>query len=167
MRKYFMDSLIIPLTSRKFQEGESTTCRHCADSRVRRCESLGHLCAARARARGDCIWTGGSTRKVTRRVLSHQSTGALGQCPNESRVTGLVGSKRLGKINLRRDCPSFTLEPTTPFSGTMVLGFYNARPIFFEPMVAKAKLQERKSFTLPLVTPPGLAAGVHPSFVTF
>jgi hypothetical protein len=53
------------------------------------------------------------------------------------------------------------LAGTTPFSGTMVLGFYNARPIFFEPMVAKVKLEEKKSFTLPLVTPAGLAAGVH------
>ena len=53
------------------------------------------------------------------------------------------------------------LQATTPFSGTMVLGFYNARPIFFEPMVAKAKLLEKKSFTLPLVTPAGLAAGVQ------
>jgi len=52
------------------------------------------------------------------------------------------------------------LEAKTPFSGTMVLGFYNARPIFFEPMIAKAKLQERKSFTLPLITPEP-AAGVH------
>ena len=53
------------------------------------------------------------------------------------------------------------LEATTPFSGTMVLGFYNTRPIFFEPMVAKAKLEEKQSFTLPMVVPAGLAAGVH------
>jgi hypothetical protein len=53
------------------------------------------------------------------------------------------------------------LQATTPFSGTVVLGFYNGRPIFFEPMIAKAKLEEKKSFTLPLIAPAGLAAGVH------
>jgi hypothetical protein len=53
------------------------------------------------------------------------------------------------------------LEATTPFSGTMVLGFYDTRPIFFEPMIAKAKLEEKQSFTVPMVMPAGLAAGVH------
>ena len=53
------------------------------------------------------------------------------------------------------------LAGTTPFSGTMVLGFYDARPIFFEPMVAKARLMEKRTFAIPLVTPAGLAAGVH------
>ena len=53
------------------------------------------------------------------------------------------------------------LAATTPFSGTLVLGFYNGRPIFFEPMLSKVKLEQKKSFTLPLVTPLGLAAGVH------
>lgn len=50
---------------------------------------------------------------------------------------------------------------TTPFSGTMVLGYYDTHPIFFEPMIAKAKLEEKRSFTLPMVTPAGIAAGVH------
>ena len=56
---------------------------------------------------------------------------------------------------------SSELTATTPFSGTMVLGFYNAKPIFFEPMVAKAKLMEKRSFTLPMTIPAGLAAGVR------
>ncbi len=56
---------------------------------------------------------------------------------------------------------SSEVDATTPFSGTMVLGSYNGKPIFFEPMVAKAKLMEKHSFTLPMSTPPGLAAGVH------
>jgi len=53
------------------------------------------------------------------------------------------------------------LTATTPFSGTMVMGYYDSKPIFFEPMVAKAKLMEKKSFTLPMVVPKGLAKGVH------
>jgi hypothetical protein len=53
------------------------------------------------------------------------------------------------------------MTATTPFSGTMVLGYYDSKPIFFEPMVAKAKLMEKKSFTLPMVVPKGLAKGVH------
>jgi hypothetical protein len=43
----------------------------------------------------------------------------------------------------------------------MVLGYYEAQPIFFEPMVAKAKLMEKKSFTLPITVPGGLPKGVH------
>ncbi|MDQ3081500.1 MAG: hypothetical protein M3R07_04720, partial [Gemmatimonadota bacterium] len=54
---------------------------------------------------------------------------------------------------------SSELAATTSFSGTMVLGFYNSNPIFFEPMVAKAKLMEKRSFTLPMTIPAGLAAG--------
>jgi hypothetical protein len=56
---------------------------------------------------------------------------------------------------------SSELTATTPFSGTMVLGYYEAQPIFFEPMVAKAKLMEKKSFTLPIVVPSGLPKGVR------
>jgi hypothetical protein len=57
--------------------------------------------------------------------------------------------------------PTPTLTDTVVFSGTMVMGFYQGRPIFFEPMIARAKLLERRSFSLPMVTPAGLAAGVH------
>ena len=56
---------------------------------------------------------------------------------------------------------SSELAATTPFSGTMVLGFYDTKPIFFEPMIAKAKLMEKQSFTVPMTVPAGLAAGVH------
>jgi hypothetical protein len=47
------------------------------------------------------------------------------------------------------------------FGGTMVMGFYQGRPIFYEPMIDRAKLLERRSFSLPMVTPAGLGAGVH------
>ncbi len=41
------------------------------------------------------------------------------------------------------------------FSGTMVVGYYGGRPIFIEPMVTRAKLMERQSFTLPVPEIPG------------
>jgi hypothetical protein len=76
--------------------------------------------------------------------------------PPVGMLTGLC-VPRMGMHSL----VSADMEATTPFSGTMVLGFYNGRPIFFEPMISKASLLERKSFTLPLVTPGGLAPGVQ------
>jgi hypothetical protein len=36
------------------------------------------------------------------------------------------------------------LATTTPFSRTLVLGFYNSRPVFFEPMLSKVKLEEAR-----------------------
>jgi hypothetical protein len=53
------------------------------------------------------------------------------------------------------------LQDTVTFSGTMVMGFYQGQPIFYEPMIARAKLLERRSFSLPMATPAGLGAGVH------
>ena len=53
------------------------------------------------------------------------------------------------------------LQDTVIFSSTMVMGFYKGQPIFFEPMIAKAKLLERRSFTLPMASPAGVPAGVH------
>ena len=57
--------------------------------------------------------------------------------------------------------PTTALQDTTLFSGSMVMGFYQGRPIFFEPMIARAKLLERRSFSLPMATPAGLGKGVH------
>jgi hypothetical protein len=53
------------------------------------------------------------------------------------------------------------LEDTAVFSGTMVMGFYQGQPIFFEPMIARAKLLERRTFSLPMATPVALGPGVH------
>ena len=44
----------------------------------------------------------------------------------------------------------------------MVVGYAHGKPIFVEPMVAKATLMERKSFDLVVPQFPGLA-GVHPT----
>jgi len=57
--------------------------------------------------------------------------------------------------------PTRELTDTVIFSGTMVMGFYQGHPIFFEPMIARAKLLERRSFSIPMATPAGIPAGVH------
>ncbi len=48
------------------------------------------------------------------------------------------------------------MEATTAFSGTMVVGYYQGRPIFVEPMISKATLLERRSFDLAVPAVPGL-----------
>lgn len=54
------------------------------------------------------------------------------------------------------------LESTTPFRGSMVVGYYDAKPIFIEPMISRAMLQEKQSFDLPIPAIPGLS-GNHPA----
>ena len=48
------------------------------------------------------------------------------------------------------------------FSGTMVIGYYKGRPIFIEPMIAKATLMKKESFDLPIPEIPGMT-GAHPT----
>ena len=45
------------------------------------------------------------------------------------------------------------------FQKTMIVGYYHARPIFVEPMIARATLLERRSFTLDIPAVPGRPAG--------
>jgi len=52
-------------------------------------------------------------------------------------------------------------QATKPFKATLVMGFYNGKPIFFEPMIAKATLLEKKNFSLRVPSPSGLPANVH------
>lgn len=56
---------------------------------------------------------------------------------------------------------SAALADTATFSGAMVLGYYAGKPIFFEPMISKATLLGKKSFSFPLPTPAGVPSGVH------
>jgi hypothetical protein len=53
------------------------------------------------------------------------------------------------------------LKSTTPFNGTMVIGYYKGKPIFIEPMLSKTMLMEKKSFNLVIPTIPGLTT-VYP-----
>jgi hypothetical protein len=40
------------------------------------------------------------------------------------------------------------LAATNPFGASMIVGYYAKKPIFVEPMIARKKLMERKSFSL-------------------
>lgn len=53
-------------------------------------------------------------------------------------------------------------QSTTPFRGSMVIGYYDANPIFIEPMISRAMLDEKQSFDLPIPAIPGLS-GNHPT----
>jgi len=54
------------------------------------------------------------------------------------------------------------VESTTPFRGSMVIGYYSAKPIFIEPMISKAMLEDKQSFSYPIPAIPGLS-GIHPT----
>lgn len=56
------------------------------------------------------------------------------------------------------------LASTTPFRGSMVIGYYHGKPIFIEPMITKAMLDEKKSFDLPVPTIPGLTSAYPRTF---
>jgi hypothetical protein len=57
--------------------------------------------------------------------------------------------------------PGPDLRASTAFGKTMVVGYYHARPIFVEPMIARATLLERRSFSLSVPSVPDLPAGVR------
>lgn len=48
------------------------------------------------------------------------------------------------------------MESTSLFRGTMVIGYYQGKPIFIEPMISKEMLLEQKGFDLPIPAIPGL-----------
>ena len=58
--------------------------------------------------------------------------------------------------------PASELDSKEPFRASMVVGYTHGKPIFIEPMVAKAMLMEKKSFDLVIPQIPGLA-GAHPT----
>lgn len=41
-------------------------------------------------------------------------------------------------------------ERTTPFRGSLIVGYIGGKPIFFEPMISKALLMQKQSFDLPM-----------------
>ncbi len=57
---------------------------------------------------------------------------------------------------------SSELASSETFRGTMVVGYYKAKPIFVEPMITKAMLEEKKPFDLTIPTVPGMT-GKHPT----
>jgi len=52
-------------------------------------------------------------------------------------------------------------QGTKPFKSTLVMGYYDGRPIFFEPMIARATLLEKRNFSLAVPAPTGLPSNVH------
>jgi hypothetical protein len=63
--------------------------------------------------------------------------------------------------------PEAEIESDSPFTGTMIVGYYGGTPIFVEPMITREKLMHRESFELemPAVSAP---EGVHyPTRVRF
>jgi hypothetical protein len=57
--------------------------------------------------------------------------------------------------------PSAELRSTALFEKTMIVGFYHKAPIFIEPMITRATLLARRTFTLPVPDVAGEPAGVR------
>jgi len=53
------------------------------------------------------------------------------------------------------------LHSTALFRQTMIVGYYHKQPIFVEPMITRATLMERKSFSLDIPAVPGAPASAH------
>lgn len=75
-------------------------------------------------------------------------------------VPALVGSC-VPKMGMHA-VPATDVDAKEPFRATMLVGYAHGKPIFLEPMVAKAMLMEKKSFDLAIPEIPGLA-GAHPT----
>jgi hypothetical protein len=52
--------------------------------------------------------------------------------------------------------PTIDVARADAFEGTMVVGYYQGRPIFVEPMIAKATLLKKASFDLPMPVVDGI-----------
>jgi hypothetical protein len=48
------------------------------------------------------------------------------------------------------------LESTSTFRGTMVVGYYQGKPIFVEPMITQTMLMEKQAFDLAIPAIPGM-----------
>lgn len=57
--------------------------------------------------------------------------------------------------------PGHEVDDTHSFAATMMLGYYGAQPIFFEPMVSRELLLSRTDFSLPVPTIGHLPHGVR------
>jgi hypothetical protein len=58
--------------------------------------------------------------------------------------------------------PSGDMSSTSTFRGSMLVGYYQGKPIFIEPMISRAMLDEKKSFYLAIPDVPGLTS-THPT----
>ncbi|MFZ0662987.1 MAG: hypothetical protein WAM66_09870 [Acidobacteriaceae bacterium] len=55
--------------------------------------------------------------------------------------------------------PDTDFNRKTPWKGSLLLGYYDAKPIFFEPMLTTALLLQKHSFSLPV--PQGIEPAAH------
>jgi len=60
--------------------------------------------------------------------------------------------------------PASELESANLFRGTMVIGYDKAQPIFIEPMITKAMLEEKAGFDLPIPGIPGMSGNYAHAF---
>ncbi len=58
--------------------------------------------------------------------------------------------------------PAAEVDGSQPFSGDMVVGYWQGKPIFIEPMITKEMLMAKRSFELRIPAVPGLD-GPHPT----
>ena len=79
----------------------------------------------------------GRTRLLTRRVVA---------------IAAMIGVDTLIGVCIpnmgMHAIPESDAAATTPFSAAIIVGYYDGKPIFIEPMITKAKLLERQSFDL-------------------
>jgi hypothetical protein len=57
--------------------------------------------------------------------------------------------------------PESDMTATTPFNGSIIVGYYHGSMIFMEPMLARTFLEAKQDFTLPISTPTAIPAGVR------
>jgi len=57
--------------------------------------------------------------------------------------------------------PAGEVHETHAFEASMILGYYGAEPIFFEPMVSRELLLRKADFSVPMPTVQGLPHGVR------
>jgi len=58
--------------------------------------------------------------------------------------------------------PSAELHSTAVFERTMLVGYYHQKPVFVEPMITRATLLARRSFSLDVPAVPGAPANLKP-----
>jgi hypothetical protein len=57
--------------------------------------------------------------------------------------------------------PGDELRSTDLFQKTMIVGYYKSNPIFVEPMITRATLMEKRSFSQAIPSVPGMPAGAR------
>lgn len=98
--------------------------------------------------------------KNTRKPANLPGGYSLPDIPLPPEMAGMMGVSTLVGLCVptmgMHAIPATEVARTTPFDGTMVIGYYDGVPIFIEPMISKAMLMKRAPFDLPMPGVPGL-----------